>query len=351
MTVYTAVFMLLCLGVSANARAYNEGDLQIPYSAENTGVDVDPLNVTQAMPGECGDSAVADFAARDQLQQFKTPVTTTSRWGPYPNQYPSLSSSQVPAQCNPTAWAWRRVQQAMLKTISIGLNYCHHHAPNFTTPLYQQVWCDPTEPGVDSSTCVCNKAGQNMKYPWAGLDCSNYAAWIYNAYFGYYPTSSIGAQACSSSAPGRLLTTISLSKLDQLYPGDLVYITLGKSGRTAPVRVSHVVLWTGWTVNFTEGATGMLSNASLVRNLPLSQRSGAVSCMRAQLEKGLPVYVISDSTHSGPNLRPFCGWYMSSFSHARRVVNPDGFPDENDAAVAYYDSSSGNCMSWWALQY
>ncbi len=46
---------------------------------------------------------------------------------------------------------------------------------------------------------------------------------------------------------------------------------------------------------------------------------------------------------------PITGWYVNSFSHARRVVlGPAGagLPD-NDPSVAYFDGES--CVSAWAL--
>lgn len=177
-------------------------------------------------------------------------------------------------------------------------------------------------------------------------------AFIYNLAFGYYPTSAIGAQACGSNAPGCLLP-ISIANLSQLVPGDVVLVTIGKTSSTVPpVRVSHSVLWTNWTVDFTPGATGFLSNATLVAALPSTQRKNAVTCMNAQRSRGLPVYVIADSTHTGPGLRPFCGWYMNSYSHARRIINPDAAscPTKNDASIAFYDTVNAACMSYWALQ-
>eukprot|EP00775_Hariotina_reticulata_P009974 gene9974-10128_t len=184
------------------------------------------------------------------------------------------------------------------------------------------------------------------------LDCSNFVAFIYNLAFGYYPTSAIGTQACGSTAPGRLLP-IPITNLSQLLPGDVVLVTIGKTSSTVPpVRVSHSVLWTNWTVDFTPGASGFLSNPTLIGNLPSSQRRSAVSCMNTQRSRGLPVYVIADSTHAGPGLRPFCGWYMNSYSHARRIIKPDEvkFPLQNNASIAFYDAANTDCMSYWALQ-
>lgn len=55
------------------------------------------------------------------------------------------------------------------------------------------------------------------------------AAWILNFAFGFYSTSSIGEQACHPTyTPGRLLSTVGVSQLNLLRPGDLVFITLGE---------------------------------------------------------------------------------------------------------------------------
>lgn len=193
---------------------------------------------------------------------------------------------------------------------------------------------------------------RTLSHTHAGVDCSNLSSWLYNLAFGFNPTSSIGAQACHPTrAPGRLLHNITAADQEQLAPGDLLYITLGRSGRSPPVRVSHVVLWTGWTVDFSGRASGPLANASLVANLPPEQRRGAVACMRAHRADGRPVFVIADSTYSGPNLRPFCGWYASSFSHARRLINVDvqAWPAANNATVAAYNRAGDDCLSNWAL--
>lgn len=181
------------------------------------------------------------------------------------------------------------------------------------------------------------------------MDCSNYVAWLYNFAFGYYPTSAVGAQACAPSAPGRLLSSVTVSRLDRLNPGDLLYITLSSTGRIPPVKVSHVVLWTGWQVDFSPNSTGPLAYSTLVGNLDPNQRPGIVACMTDRVAKGLPVYVISDSHYTGPNLRPFCGWYANSFSHARRIINPEAGLLKNSDSIAYYNSK-GDCMSMWALR-
>lgn len=127
----------------------------------------------------------------------------------------------------------------------------------------------------------------------AGVDCSNLVAFVYNFAFGFYPTSNISEQACHpTKAPGRLLARVTTSKLDQLLPGDLAFITLSSKGRSPPVRVTHVVLWTGWTVDF--GGSGPLSKSVLMANVRDSEKPSIEKCMADSQAAGQPVYVIAD---------------------------------------------------------
>jgi hypothetical protein len=208
-----------------------------------------------------------------------------------------------------------------------------------------------TPNGCRSTTCSAYTRNCPIFCPCAGLDCSNYAAWLYNFAFGYYPTSSIGQQACSpTKAPGVLLN---LTAADQasFAPGDLIYVTPTRKGQQPPLRVSHVIVWTGWMVDFSANATGPLASANLVAAVSPKSQSSALKCMAVARAAGKPVYVISDSTYNGPALRPFCGWYSSSFSHARRIINPSVAvnPVVNDDSVAYYNSATEDCMSTFKL--
>lgn len=127
------------------------------------------------------------------------------------------------------------------------------------------------------------------------MDCSNLSAFIYNFAFGFAFTGGIGEQACHPTlAPGRLLNSVTTSNLDQLQPGDLAYITVGSKGRSPPVRVSHVVIWTGLTVDFTAGSSGPLAYAALIANVPANQKPGIEACVTARQAAGQPVYVIAD---------------------------------------------------------
>lgn len=74
----------------------------------------------------------------------------------------------------------------------------------------------------------------------------------------------------------------------------VILLCAGKAGRTAPVRVSHVVMWTNYTANMTAGATGPLSKAALLANLPANMQYSVRTCMDSRNATGLPVWVIAD---------------------------------------------------------
>lgn len=181
--------------------------------------------------------------------------------------------------------------------------------------------CQPQQPHCKGSAlhaacrcCCC-----------AGVDCSNLAAFVYNLAFGFYPTSDIGEIACHpSNAPGHLLPAVTTSRLDQLRPGDLVFITLGRKNRSPPVRVSHVVIWTGWTVDFSS-SIGPLSKAALMANVADDEKGSIERCMAEKHAAGQPVYVIADRcANSGCNLagrsKCVCGVRVSVAAHSMTLV-------------------------------
>jgi hypothetical protein len=70
--------------------------------------------------------------------------------------------------------------------------------------------------------------------------------------------------------------------------------------------------------------------------------------MDARQAAGLPVYVIMDSHHNGPGYRPFAGWYVNAFSHARRVINPPAdWPAYNEQVASFKGST---CFSRMTLR-
>jgi cell wall-associated NlpC family hydrolase len=101
----------------------------------------------------------------------------------------------------------------------------------------------------------------------AGLDCSNFTSWVYNYGLGIVFTSEVTAQADGPKAPGRRLATN-----EALAPGDLLFIE--NRDRT---KLTHVVIYID------------------------------------------PGHIIDDHA-DGVRVRPFSGWYTSSFSHARRII-------------------------------
>lgn len=348
-----ATLLLLSLLTVASAREYDVGSVTFSASSDTAAA---KAAYDAMLPGTpCHTSAVADLPTRWALPQFPAvyynKTVLSRKWGPDLNAYPATGAAQVPAGCNPTAWAWVRMNRVIQDTLALDINYCHHHAPAYDTPADVRVLCDPTEPGADTAGCVCNAAGMTRSNPWKGVDCSNLSAFLLNFAFGFYPTSSIGMQACHPTyAPGRLLSNVNSTNQAAFAPGDLLYITVGRTGRTAPVRVSHVVTWTGLTANMAVGATGPLSKAALLANVSSSMRTSVESCMTKRDKAKLPVYVIADSSNNGPSFRPFCGWYQTSFSHARRVVDPSPSLPVNADNIAYWNETAGDCMSYWALQ-
>lgn len=89
-----------------------------------------------------------------------------------------------------------------------------------------------------------------------------------------------------------------------------------------------------------------LGNNPSTPSVPIFLTFAVCSC-------GVNVYVMCCcrySHYNGPAYRPFCGWYMSSFSHARRVIDPNPSLPTNDGNIAFWDAAAGQCKSWWALQ-
>jgi cell wall-associated NlpC family hydrolase len=97
-----------------------------------------------------------------------------------------------------------------------------------------------------------------------GLDCSNFTAWVYNYGLGVSINSGIGTQA---ETAGRRLAGD-----EPLRAGDLLFITSADGS-----AIAHVVIY-------------------------------------------IDRQHIIDSTGPGVQVRPFKGWYVSRFSHARRII-------------------------------
>jgi cell wall-associated NlpC family hydrolase len=101
----------------------------------------------------------------------------------------------------------------------------------------------------------------------AGLDCSNFTSWVYNYGLGIEFSSDVHMQADGPKAPGRRLAAS-----EALAPGDLLFVM--NRDRT---KLTHVVIYID------------------------------------------PGHIIDDHA-DGVRVRAFSGWYMNSFSHARRII-------------------------------
>jgi cell wall-associated NlpC family hydrolase len=193
-------------------------------------------------------SLTADFAARDRLPQAVVPDSQwyeqnwNAGWGPRAAAYPA---ADVPPGCDPVAWKRARVVAAAQRYL--GLAYRHHHVPGW----------QPT-----AALAGAERAG-------AGLDCSNFSAWVYNYALGIQFTSDVQQQANGPRAPGRLLAPD-----EPLAPGDLLYILRGNRA-----DVSHVVIYVDETT-----------------------------------------VIDSRGSIGGVTEHPMTGWYRTHFSHARRVI-------------------------------
>lgn len=105
--------------------------------------------------------------------------------------------------------------------------------------------------------------------------------------------------------------------------------------------ITHVVFWTGYTVDFVN-ASSPFYNQTLFARIPACQKPIAAQYIAQRVAASLPVYVISDSHWTGPSYRPFAGWYNESFSHARRVFDPPaGAPFNLDYTVY----QGGSCIN------
>ena len=120
-----------------------------------------------------------------------------------------------------------------------------------------------------------------------GLDCSNFTAWAYNYALGIRFTSNVQQQAAGPLAPGRVLAPD-----EPFAPGDLLFVL-----RQARSEVSHVVLY-------------------LDENTVID----------------------SHGTYGGITMHPRSGWYLTHFSHARRILEAPSAaswapPDEQEGKL------------------
>ncbi len=197
----------------------------------------------------CGTASfAADFALRDLLPQATVPDSQwyerdwNHGWGPDAATYPTV---EAPAGCDPLRWKRARVVAAAERYL--GLPYRHHHVPGWQP---------------SASLAGAARAG-------AGLDCSNFTAWVYNYALGIRFTSDVQKQADGPRAPGRIL-----APNEPFAPGDLLFILRGNRA-----DVSHVVIYVDENT-----------------------------------------VIDSHGSYGGVTEHAMTGWYLTHYSHARRVL-------------------------------
>lgn len=269
------------------------------------------FGVTGSNSTVCLSTVATDFTYRSSLSEWA--CNSTSSWGPSTAAYPDwATTTNISAGCNGTWWAQQRALSAIARVVAMDVNYCHHHCPSWDR--------NATSTAIPAE---CSSTGSSRTYPDRGVDCSNYVSFVYNYAFGAKFISAIDQQACApASAPGIALN-ITQDQQELMQPGDLLYIT---SNGIATTDVSHVVIFTGFTVDFVNTSSPFY-NSTVLRDVSSSQLSCMVKQMKKMVANNQSVYVISDSTNNGPSYRPFAGWYYRAFSHVRRVISPPaGFP-------------------------
>lgn len=281
-------------------------------------------NASAGWSSSCQGTVASDFAARSALAEWN--CSSTSTWGPDTRNYDAVPTGAVPADCNGITWVQQRLLEAIRYVVAMDVNYCHHHCPSWV----------PAGAGPASPPSECT-ANTTRTKPYQGVDCSNYVSFVYNYAFGNRFTSGIDAQACSPTVAPGVALNITRDQQSQFQAGDMLYIA---GSGTVNSSITHVVMWTGYTVDFVN-TSSPFSVTNLLKNVE------STSCMRNQLTKmrtaNQTAYVISDSTYNGPSYRPFAGWYYRGYSHARRVINvPAGAP-KNTANLVY--DSAGNCWN------
>lgn len=180
---------------------------------------------------------------------------------------------------------WKRQRVLAVALRYVGLNYQHHHLPDFDPPAdwpWKEVGC-----------------GKNGR----GVDCSNFTTFVYNLALGLKPDSGILQQSELREvklSDGRAVKAeriplpsdhADFSKV--LRSADLLFIK-NNSG-----KVSHVVLWVGPPGKSPDGTPLILDSTGEGR-------------------KDARGVTIPD----GIQLRPFTktGWYFKCASHALRLI-------------------------------
>ena len=279
----------------------------------------------------------------------------------------NVALNSTPTAIDPIVYQQERLLYAAKQLI--GTLYQHDHLPQFnggqasnyvwqpvTTNDYLQT---TTELHTGAVSGIANPYKATAGLATNGIDCTDFAAYIYNQALGiqmhsgtasqiefvnagitnaYLTTNSIPTATIFSSAGAQLAPTFftnsasfgttnlnaagSLSGIiSQLNPGDLLYM------RGAATNISHVVVWLG---NYGISTNGTMTNVPLVisshDNTPAIFNTTNIDSMT-----GLPVGLITNGSSNnitdflpppGVEILPFTSdtWFYQNFSVAMQVL-------------------------------
>ncbi|WP_309385800.1 hypothetical protein [Cerasicoccus frondis] len=249
-------------------------------------------------------------------------------------------------------------QQRVISVASslIGTPYQHHHNPTWNPYAhgYSSVQGAPNywdwNP-VSDTTPLNVSGGGTMPNPWldeygkgtAGIDCSNFASYIYNVALGIQMVSAVGALgdeevgaltnnpiiapdgeyiepgfingpnyvSGDTNAAGSLQGLIGMFR-----PGDLLFMF--SHNEQDEVYISHVVMWLGIYGTLEDGSA---SDIPLV----ISSHDNLPAILDANGELAPP----------GVEILPFQEdtWFYTNFSHAMRVIDPTSVPEPEHYAM------------------
>ena len=218
-------------------------------------------------------------------------------WGPPASQYPAPVLPRTDA-------TYLRERVIAVAARQIGLGYQHHHIPSWMPPA-GWAWRP-----VD--------AGRNGP----GLDCSNFASFVFNYALGIKLPTGIGLQADTRTLAGpggagclraQRIALHHYAALDTLLaPADLIYIRNRSGG------IGHVVMWLGATGQSPDGDP-LIIDCSQSRHRDAND---------AEIPPGVRVRPLRRG-----------GWYWRQVSHAQRIIGvaspdcptpPAPFPEGGD---------------------
>lgn len=210
-------------------------------------------------------------------------------WGPLPATF---TAPLVPASVDPVTWKRERVVATGLRYI--GYDYQHHHIPDWNPEPYNWPAWLPVLVGHNG----------------AGIDCSDFSSWNYNAGLGLKLITNVAEQAAATEVGGVPIQTIAqvtssdptdyAGLVSSLKTGDLLYIR-GNAASAPGTGITHVIMWVGEIGRGPDSTPLILDSHD---NQPLVKDANG--------------NVIPPGVH----LRPFLegSWYHRAFDHAHRLI-------------------------------